>query len=107
MGRLVAFILLVLAFIAFDWYKKRENKKTVFALLLFSYLIGVSYSGAILTRPILPLFILHIIFIVVSYIGLFTYIVKRRFLWYLFLLPLLSIALTFGINYMEGSRFEP
>ncbi len=106
MGRLAFFILIIATFIAFDWYKNKDTKKSIIASLLFIYLLGVSYSGAILTRPILPLFIVHIIFVIASYIALFAYILKRKFLWYLFLLPLFSILLTFGINFIEGSRFE-
>ncbi len=106
MGRLIVFIFLTFAFIAFDWYKKKDNKKSLFAILLFFYLIGLGYSGAILTRPILPLFIVHIVFVIISYIGLFIYLLKRKFLWYLFALPLLSFLLAFGLNYLDGSRFE-
>ena len=105
-GKITLFILLTVAIIAFDWFRKKDNKKSIIAALIFIYIIAVGYSGAILTRPIVPLFIIHLVSLLVAYAGLMIYIFKKSFKWYLFITPLLTFVLAFGLNFFDGSRYE-
>ncbi len=105
-GKIFLLILFTLAIIGFEWLKRKETKKSIISVAIFIYIISAGYSGAILTRPIAPLFIIHLISLTVAYIGLMIYTFKNRFIWYLFITPLLTIALAFALNFLEGSRYE-
>ncbi len=105
-GKITLFVLLTIGIIAFDWFRKRDTKKSAIAAAIFIYIIAVGYSGAILTRPIVPLFIIHLITLIVAYAGLMIYIFKKSFKWYLFIAPILTFALAFGLNFFDGSRYE-
>ncbi len=105
MGRIVALVLITLGLIALDWYRRRDNRKTLLAgatlVLLASYLI----AGTVL-RAILPLYLAHLVLVAVAWIGLLYYLLRGRYVWWIFLLPAATLALLVVLNFLEGSRYE-
>ena len=106
MGRIVLLTILTIGII-FVVYKKDKNlQKAIISTLIFGYILLIGYSGFILTRTIRILFFIDIIALIASYFALIVYIFKKKLLWFIFLIPALCIALYFGLNYLDGSRYE-
>ena len=106
MWRIVLLFALSLLFIAIDYKKRQNGKKTVIALLLLLFIFGVGFSGTILTRAIAPLFFIHLFALLASYLAFIYYLFKEHFLWYIFILPIITITIYIALNYLEGSRYE-
>ena len=107
MGRVVILTLITVAIIFFIHKRDKDTKKTIISLALFGYILLIGYSGFILTRTIKILFFIDILTLIISYFALIYYIFTNKLMWYIFTLPLLCIAIYFGLNYLEGSRYEP
>ncbi len=105
MTRLVLIVLLTLGAVALDWYWRRDWKKSLLALGTVILLIAFAITGMTL-RPILPLFLGHVVLLVVAWLGLLYYLWKGRFLWWIVLLPALTLLLFVVLNFLEGSRYE-
>ncbi len=106
MARVVLFILFTLALIGLDWYRKHNNKKSLIALGTFIWIASLAILGLSM-RAIIPLFIIHTLLLAFAYIALLFYLYKERYIWWAFLLPLLTPLLFISLNYLEGSRYEP
>ncbi len=105
MFRVVIFILFTLAIIGLDWYRHHNLKKSLIALATFVWICSLAMVGLTM-RTVIPLFILHILFILFSYLGLLFYIYKERYIWWIFFLPLLTPMIFISLNYFDGSRYE-
>ena len=106
MARVIILVLITLAIIFFQYKKEQNLKKSIIATALFVYLLIVGYSGYILMRIVPPLVFAHLIAVIAGYLAIFYYLFKDRLYIYIFLLPLITIAIYFGLNYVEGSRYE-
>ncbi len=98
-------LLLTLLGIALRWRKEKHSKHALIATGLLIWIVSIGYMGMI-TRPIPPLFMLHLLFVAVAWIALWWYIVRKVLMWWFFLLPLATIALFLFFEYLEGSRHE-
>jgi heme A synthase len=106
MGRVVIFVLVTLLFFFLHYKRHKDIKKIVISLAILVYILAIGYSGYILMRPIPPLIFAHFIALILAYIGIFYYLFKGRFVWYLVAAPLATTALYFALNFIEGSRYE-
>jgi lipopolysaccharide export LptBFGC system permease protein LptF len=106
MSRVIIFALITLAIFFLHYKKYQDIKKIIISVAIFIYILAIGYSGYILMRPIPPLVFAHFIALVFAYIGIFYYLFKGRFVWYLIAAPILTTAIYFGLNFIEGSRFE-
>lgn len=77
----------------FLMYKREANLKKM--LLSFALLIGLISLGVVgnVMRSLMPLFLTHIVALIVAYGGLIIYILRDRFYWYLGLIPVGTLAL--------------
>ena len=105
MGRIIAWIVLTLALIALDAYRRRDLRKSLVALASFALILGFAAMGLNM-RAILPLFVAHTLLILFAWSALLYYLLRGRYYWWAFWLPALSLALFVGLNFMEGSRYE-
>ena len=89
------------------WRHKREQRfsKTLISLLSFALLISFGIMGNI-TRPIMPLFLAHLVLILFAWLGLLYYIFRQRYLWWVILSPAVTILLFVALSLLEGSRYE-
>lgn len=106
MWRLVVLFAVFTTLIIINYKKEKNGTKTLLASLYLVLLFGIGYSGAILTRPLPPLFFGHIVALIAGLIGFAIYLLKGRALWYLLILPPLPLIATLILNYFDGSRYE-
>ena len=106
MSRVIILVIITLAIIFLQYKKEQNLKKSLIAIALFSYLLIVGYSGYILMRIVPPLVFAHLITVIAGYFAIFYYLFKDKLYIYIFLAPLITIAIYFGLNYVEGSRYE-
>jgi len=106
MSRVIILVLITLTVIFLQYKKEKNIKKSLIATALFIYLLVVGYSGYILMRIVPPLVFAHLIAVIAGYIAIFYYLFKNKLYIYIFLAPLITIAIYFSLNYVEGSRYE-
>jgi len=106
MSRVIILVLITLAIIFFQYKKEKNIKKSIIATALFSYLLIIGYSGYILMRIVPPLVFIHLLAVIAGYFAMFWYLFKNKLYIYIFIAPLVTIAIYFGLNFIEGSRYE-
>jgi hypothetical protein len=106
MTKAILFFLLSVAFIFIDYRKNKNYKKSIRASIILLYIFAIGYSGGIATRAIAPLFFLHLLAVVASYLAFLYYLLKEKLLWYIFLVPLATIGIYIVLNFLDGSRYE-
>lgn len=106
MGRVVLLFILFVALIAFEYSRRKNLKKSLFSVAILLYLFGVGYSGTVLMRVVAPLYFVHLLFIIIGFAALLWYLWSSKLYWYLFVLPLATIALYVVLNLFDGSRYE-
>jgi len=104
-GRVVIIALISIVMVLLDYFKSRDLKKTLIASGLFIYVFTLFFVGMI-TREILPLFVIHIVLIIVAWGSVAWYLIRGKIYPLIYILPLLNIALVFVLNFLEGSRYE-
>lgn len=98
-------ILAILATLAgiFLQYKRSKNlKKTWIALASFGGIVSLAVMGN-LTRPVVPIYITHMILVIVAWGGLWMYIIRSRYYWWAIFSPVLTIVLFLILDYFIGS----
>lgn len=97
----VVIVTLVLIFIRYD--KNKNKKKFAFSLLTLSGLVAFALLGN-MTRTIMPLFITHLLFVVLAWGALIRYILHKKYYWWIIFSPVVTIILFFVIDMLIGSR---
>jgi hypothetical protein len=98
-------ILATLAIIFFSYYRNKDLKKLFVALASFLIIVSLAIVGN-LTRQIMPLFLAHIVLIVMAWGGLLWYIVRDRFYWWIIFSPVVTIGLFLLLELITGSGHE-
>ena len=106
MSRVIILVLITLLIIFLQYKKEKNIKKSLIATALFIYLLVVGYSGYILMRIVPPLVFAHLIAVIAGYFAMLYYLFKNKLYIAIFLAPLITIAIYFTLNYVEGSRYE-
>lgn len=74
-------------------YKREEDvKKMVFSFFILLVIIGLAVVGNVM-RSVMPLFLAHIIALIMAYGGLVYYVFRDVTQWILWLLPLATLIL--------------
>ena len=102
---LVLAILLTLATIGVRYRRSGDVKQLLISLGTFVALVTLGFLGNI-TRPILPLFLLHIILIAFAWLGLLYYLFRDKYLWWAIFSPVVTIVVYIALALLEGSRYE-
>ena len=77
----------------FLMYKRDEDtKKMLLSVTLLGGLISLGVVGNVM-RSLMPLFLTHIVALIVAYIGLIIYILRDKLYWSLGLIPVATLAL--------------
>ncbi|NEW59812.1 hypothetical protein GSY74_00830 [Sulfurovum sp. bin170] len=93
MKTIIVFALLFSIGLIFLMYKREGNlKKMLLSVLLLAGLISLGVVGNVM-RSLMPLFLAHIMALIVAYGGLIIYILRDRLYWYLGLIPVATLAL--------------
>ncbi len=104
-----AFILLTLlttlVVIFFQYSRSRNLKKLFIALATFGGIISLGIMGNI-TRQVMPLFMAHLILMVLSWGGLIFYLIREKYYWWIIFSPVLTLGLFLVLEFLTGSGHE-
>ena len=98
-------ILATLAIIFFLYSRNKDLKKLLIALATFAVIVSLAVVGNI-TRHVIPIFMAHIVLIILSWGGLLFYLVRDKYYGWLILAPLVSIGLFLLLELVTGSSHE-
>ena len=102
---IVLAILATFAIIIFQYSRGKNLKKLLMALASFALIITLGIMGN-LTRPILPIFLAHIILMIVAWSGLMVYLWRDRYYWWAIFSPIITVALFLILEMLTGSGHE-
>ncbi|MEN8727524.1 MAG: hypothetical protein ABF276_06125 [Sulfurovum sp.] len=100
---LAVFATLVIIF--FQYSRNKNLKKLFIALITFGIIISLAVVGN-LTRQVMPIFLAHIMLIIVSWGGLIVYLVRDKYYWWIIFSPLVTIGLFLLLELLTGSGHE-
>ena len=94
-----------LGIIFFQYSRKKDLKKLLIALITLAMIITLSVVGNV-TRPIMPIFLAHIMLIIVSWGGLMVYLIRDKYYWWIIFSPVVTIGLFLLLELLTGSSHE-
>ncbi len=98
-------ILTTLAIIFFLYRRNKDLKKLFIALATFGVVISLAVVGN-MTRQVIPIFMAHIVLIVLSWGGLLFYLARDKYYWWLIFSPVVTIGLFLLLEFLTGSGHE-
>ena len=96
-------ILVTIAITFFKYTRDKDTKKLLIALASFAMLISLAVVGN-LTRSVIPLYISHLLLVIVAWLGVLWYVLKGKYYWWIIFSPLITIGLFLLLEFLEGSR---
>ena len=102
---IILFILLTLGAIFFQYSRNKDLKKLLIALTTFGIIIALGVVGN-LTRQVFPLFLAHIVLIIISWGTLIWYLVRDKYYWWIIFSPVVTIGLFLLLELLTGSGHE-
>jgi len=96
-------ILATFGIIFFQYSRNKNIKKLFIALATFGMIISLAVVGNV-TRPIIPLFMAHIILLILAWGGLMYYLMKEKYFWWIIFSPIVTIGLFLLLEFLDGSR---
>ncbi len=98
-------ILATLAIILIQYNRNKNLKKLFIALATFGIIISLAVVGN-LTRQVMPIFMAHIILILISWGGLIVYLLRDKYYWWIVFSPVVTIGLFLLLEALTGSGHE-
>ena len=98
-------ILATLALIFFLYSRNKDLKKLLIALATFGAIVSLAVLGN-LTRQVMPIFMAHVVLIILSWGGLLVYLVRDRYYWWIIFSPVLTIGLFLLLELLTGSGHD-
>ena len=95
-------ILVTLGLIVYKFKKNKNLKNLLISLATFGFIVAESIMGG-LTRPVMPIFMAHIILIIAAWGGLMMYVFKEKYYWWLVFSPMITIGLFLLLEFIGGS----
>ena len=96
-------ILITIGIIFFKYSRIKDIKKLIFSLITFGIIVSLAVVGN-LTRPVIPIYIAHILLVIAAWGGLMVYVLKNKYYWWLVFSPVVTIILFLLLEFLEGSR---
>ncbi len=91
--------------IFFQYSRNKNLKKLFITLITFGVIISLAVVGN-LTRQVMPIYLAHIMLILVSWGGLIVYLVRDKYYWWIIFSPLVTIGLFLLLEMLTGSSHE-
>ena len=89
---IVIAILLAIGLIVMMYKREQDSQKMILSFVVLLAIVGLAVVGNVM-RSVMPLFLAHLIALIIAYVGLLYYVVKDRTQWILWLLPLSTVIL--------------
>ncbi len=102
---IILVILATIAVIFFKYSKSRDIKKLFIALVSFAAIISFAVMGN-LTRSVIPIFMAHIILLILAWAGLLWYLIRGKYYWWIIFSPIVTIGLFIVLEFLTGSGHE-
>ncbi len=102
---IIVAILATLALIFFQYKKKKDLKKLLITLVTFAAIIALAVAGN-LTRPVIPIYLTHIILVLIAWGGMILYLFKDKYYWWIIFSPVVTIGIFLVLEYLGGSAHE-
>ena len=100
---IVLVLLLTIGLIIVRYRRDGNGSKMLFSFAILGEIIVLSVMGNVM-RSIMPLFIGHVMALIVAYGGLLLYIVRGKTQWVLWMLPLLSLMFYFLLAWIGNEH---
>ena len=100
---IVLAILFAIGVIVLMYKREDDTQKMAFSFFILLTIIGFAVVGNVM-RSVMPLFLAHIIALILSYGGLIYYVFKDKTQWILWLLPLATLVLYFLIAWIGNKH---
>ncbi len=89
--------------IFFQYSRNKELKKLLISLATFVAILSLGVVGN-LTRQVFPIFISHIMLIIVAWGALMLYMLRDKYYWWVIFSPVVTIGLFLLLEFLEGSK---
>ena len=100
---IILLIFTTFGIIFFRYSRNKDLKKLFTALVTFGLIIALGVVGNV-ARPVIPVFMAHIILVIAAWGGLMYYVFKGKYYWWIIFSPLVTIGLFLLLEFLEGSR---
>lgn len=98
-------ILISVVAIFWQYRRKKDFKKLLLSISTLALIISLAIIGNI-TRTIVPIFMTHIVLVLISWGALMLYIMRGRYYWWVILSPAVTILLFLTLELLTGSRHD-
>ena len=102
---IIVVVLATLGIISFQYHRNKDIKKLFIALLTLGAILSLAVVGNV-TRPVMPIYLAHLILMVISWGGLILYLVRKRYVGWIIFSPLVTIGLFLLLEWLTGSGHE-
>jgi len=102
---IVLAVLVTIGIIFFKYSREKDIKKLLLSLATFGIIVSLAVVGN-LTRPVIPIYIAHMILVILAWGSLLIYVLKNKYYWWLILSPIITIGLFLILEFFTGSGHE-
>jgi len=96
-------ILLSIGLTILTYKRKSDLKKLLLSFTLLATIISLGIVGNMM-RSITPLFLTHMVAILMAYGGLIIYILRDKFYWYLSILPFATLGFYLLLSWLGNEH---
>lgn len=101
----VLVILATLGIIVFQYTRTKDLKKLLIGLGSFFLIMTLGMISA-MTRQVMPIFMAHIVLLIIAWGGLIVYLVLGKYYGWIIFSPVVTIALFLLLELLIGSSHE-
>ena len=102
---IILVIIATIAMIFLKYSKNKDMKKLLIALASFALIISLGVMGN-LTRSVIPIFMAHLVLLILAWGGLLWYLIRGKYYWWIIFSPLVTIGLFLVLEFLTGSGHE-
>ncbi|CAA6817239.1 MAG: Unknown protein [uncultured Sulfurovum sp.] len=95
-------VLVTLVIVFFQFSRNKDLKKLLLSLATFGLVVALAIIGN-LTRPVIAIYIAHMILVLGAWGGLMVYVFKGKYYWWLIFSPVVTIGLFLLLELLTGS----
>lgn len=98
-------ILFTFGAIFFQYSRGKDSKKLLIGLATFIAILTLGVLGN-LTRQVFPIYIAHLLLIIIAWGALIVYLARDKYYWWVLFSPVVTIVLFLLLELLTGSGHE-